>query len=82
MRDERTDAGNMVAEDAEWQNPANWHGGLLGLYFSRRDPRAFVPKRSGIGATINFARPAGVVFLIAIVGFAALMIWLTRGASR
>lgn len=82
MIDEHSGAKGMAAEDAEWRNPANWHGGPLGLYFSRRDPRAFVPKRSGIGATINFARPAGVGFLIAILGFAALMLWLTRGTAR
>jgi uncharacterized membrane protein len=69
-------------EDAEWRNPVNWRGGPLGIYCSRRDPRAFVPKRSGLGATINFARPLGIAFLVAILGFAALMFWLTRGTSR
>jgi uncharacterized membrane protein len=82
MSDERVRTERSAEEDAEWRNPANWHGGPLGLYFSRRDPRAFVPKRSGIGATINFARPLGVAFLVGILGFAALMFWLSRGVSR
>ena len=63
-------------EDAEWANPKNWHGGFLNLYFSRLDTRPFVPKRGTElgGATINFARPAGIGFivgalLLVILGF-------------
>jgi uncharacterized membrane protein len=72
----------FASEDAEWNDPANWHGGLLGLYFSRRDPRAFVPKRSGLGVTINFARPLGVAFLVGIALFVAIVVWLTRGSRH
>jgi uncharacterized membrane protein len=50
----------------------------LGLYFSRRDRRAFVPKRSGLGATVNFARGAGVGFLVGVLGFVVLLLALTR----
>jgi uncharacterized membrane protein len=74
--------GRLAAEDAEWRNSANWHGGPLGLYFSRRDSRPFVPKRSGVGATINFARPAGVALLAGVLLFVALLAWLTRGAKH
>jgi uncharacterized membrane protein len=73
-------------EDAEWENPANWHAGVLNLYFSRRDSRPFVPKRGTVvgGATINFARPAGWGLLVGIALFVALVFilnrtdWLTR----
>jgi uncharacterized membrane protein len=62
-------------DDAEWENPDNWHAGL---YFSRRDSRSFVPKRNPVlGATINFARPAGYVFLLCILAFVVLVAWLT-----
>ena len=79
---EQRSSGSPTTEDAEWRNPANWHGGPLGLYFSRRDLRPFVPKRNGLGATINFARPAGVAFLIGLLLFVALLAWLTHGARR
>jgi uncharacterized membrane protein len=61
-------------DDAEWQNPANWHGRV---YFSRRDSRGFVPnRRPGVGPTINFARPTGYGFVLGAVACAALVIWL------
>jgi uncharacterized membrane protein len=61
-------------DDAEWRNPANWHGPV---YFSRRDSRGFVPNRKpGIGPAINFAHPAGYGFVIGALAFAAVVIWL------
>lgn len=78
--------GMSIAErdEAEWNNPANWHGGPLNLYFSRRDSRPFVPKRGSqmAGATINFAHKAGVFMLLGILGFSVLMIVLTRGSHH
>ena len=79
---EQPPLNGVAAEDAEWRNPANWHGGPLGLYFSRRDTRPFVPKRSGLGVAINFARPAGIAYLIGILLFVALVIFLSRGKSH
>ena len=64
--------------DTEWQDAANWRVGTF--YFSRRDSRAFVPKRHALlGATINFAKPIGVAFLLGILVFAALIIYLNTG---
>ena len=65
-------------EDAEWSNPENWHGGPLNLYYSKRDARAFVPKRGTElgGATPNFACAAGVAFLVGIGLFVGLVYWL------
>lgn len=64
-------------DDAEWQNPANWRAGTF--YFSRRDSRSFVPKRHRLlGTTINFAKPAGVAFLLGALLFAALVVYLNR----
>lgn len=66
-------------DDAEWQNPDNWY--LEFLYFSRRDSRPFVPKRGGselLGATPNFAHPAGVSLLAGMLAFAVLLCWLNR----
>jgi uncharacterized membrane protein len=39
----------------------NWLGGVI--YYNRDDPDALVPKRYGWGWTVNFAHPAGKVFL-------------------
>jgi uncharacterized membrane protein len=70
-------------DESEYQNPANWHGGSLGLYYSKRDSRAFVPKRPGaFGAAINFAHLSGVLFLAGILAFAGMMFVLTRGQHR
>lgn len=45
---------------------------LGGIYFNRKDPRILVPKRFGIGQTINFGQvltKKGIGFLI-LVGIA------------
>jgi len=36
------------------KNPQNWK--LLVFYFNRSEPRLWVPKRFGLGFTMNFAR--------------------------
>jgi uncharacterized membrane protein len=66
-------------DEAEWRSPANWHGGPLRLYASRRDSRAFVPKRaSGLGVTINFANRTGVAFLVGALIFVLVLTFVTR----
>jgi uncharacterized membrane protein len=70
-------------DDEEWNDPANWHGGILGIYYSKRDSRSFVPKRNPLmGVTINFARPGGIVFLFLILAFAVIMVVLTTRHPR
>jgi uncharacterized membrane protein len=57
-------------EDAEWANPANWYGGFLNLYYSKRDTRGFVPKRNpAMGTTINWAKPEGAWFVVGVIVF-------------
>ena len=58
-------------DEAEWQNPANWRFGLF--YYSPRDSRPWVPKRSmygrrRYGGTPNFAKPSARQHLMVIVG--------------
>jgi uncharacterized membrane protein len=38
-----------------------WWGGVV--YSNRDDPELFVPKRSGLGWTVNFAHPGGKLIL-------------------
>lgn len=57
----------------------NWFLDIF--YVSRRDSRSFVPKRGCdemAGATVNFARPAGLLLFVGIFAFLGLMYWLTR----
>jgi len=61
--------------DQEWRNPDNWsRRGLFGLYFSKRDPRLFVPKAApSAGWTLNLARPAAVWILKALITLPVLL---------
>jgi len=43
----------MIARDSD---PHHWK--LLIFYYNPADPRLFVPKRTGLPVTLNFARPA------------------------
>jgi uncharacterized membrane protein len=53
-----------------------WKGGIF--YFNPEDPSIFVEKRFGIGWTINFGHPVGMIFtvvvLVIVVGSLALTI--------
>jgi uncharacterized membrane protein len=58
----------------EWENPANWSDSIVGVYFSKRDSRIWVPKRvPGFGWTLNLARPAGAWFLVALLSLPPML---------
>jgi uncharacterized membrane protein len=42
------------------------------IYYNPDDPRTLVPKRIGIGVTLNFARPVAKVFAV-IIFFAIIL---------
>jgi uncharacterized membrane protein len=48
----------------------HWHGFV---YVNRDDPAVMVPKRHGIGWTLNFGRPVAWVFLVALIGVPVLL---------
>ncbi len=52
-----------------------WYGPF---YFDRSDPRVFVPRRLGWGWTVNFARPAAYLIVLAplVLGAAILAVAL------
>ncbi|MGD2128217.1 MAG: DUF5808 domain-containing protein [Lysobacterales bacterium] len=60
----------------EWRNAVaneedHWYFAIF--YFNPEDKRLFLPKRSGLGWTINFAQPLAIVILVLlIVGLVAL----------
>ncbi|MEI6101877.1 MAG: DUF5808 domain-containing protein, partial [Eubacteriales bacterium] len=59
FRMRRDPQGKVYDDDNKW---------VLGMfYFNPSDPSVFVEKRSGIGQTINFARPAAWIVIAVIV---------------
>jgi len=56
------------ALNALHENPDHWH--LIFFYFAAEDPRIVVKKRHGVGWTLNFARPAAIPFLVALIAAA------------
>jgi uncharacterized membrane protein len=66
---------------AEWDNPANWSDTVVGIYFSKRDSRIWVPKRvPSFGWTLNLAHPAGAWWLVGLLAVpTALAGLLARG---
>lgn len=53
------------------------HWTLWVFYYNRDDKRVFVPKRSGLGWTLNFANPYAVAVLLAMlaVSIAIMLMW-------
>ena len=56
VRDPRSPRPDAVDDDQHWK------GGLF--YVNRDDPALVVPRRFGLGWTLNLARPAGIVLII------------------
>ena len=65
----------LVLSERTFPSEPSGAAGWLNLYFSRRDKRSFVPKRGTVvgGATVTFARAAGVVYLVGISLFGLLI---------
>jgi len=55
-------------------------GGLV--YYAPDDPAVFVPKRLGIGQTLNFARPAAWAFLGLVIGAPLLLARIIHDVAR
>ncbi len=54
-------------------NPQHWK--LLVFYYNPENPKLFVPKRTGLPLTINFAKPAAWMLsfgILALLLFAAI----------
>ena len=57
-----------------------WMGGIV--YFNPSDPALMVPKRSGLGYTLNMGRPVAWVFVSALVLLPAILPLLLRGGIK
>jgi len=68
---------------AEWENPANWSNAVVGVYFSKRDSRAWVRKRvPSWGWTINLGHPAGAWWLVALLAVPPILAVTWRSRPR
>lgn len=53
--------------EVEWASADNWGGPkLLSVYFSKKDPRVWVPTRARKLWTPNLAHDAGVIWFVGI----------------
>lgn len=61
---------------AEWENPDNWS---MGIYFSKKDSRVWVPKSvPWMGWTVNVGQKGGAVWLLSfLIGLPILIVILT-----
>lgn len=71
------------AAPAAPDDDAHWKGGII--YVNRDDPAIWVPRRFGMGWTINLGRPAGIAIgiltILVIVGIVVTVL-LTAGHGR
>jgi uncharacterized membrane protein len=62
------DATQRKINQEEWESPANWSDTVVGVYFSKRDSRVWVPKRvPSFGWTVNLGHPAGAWWLVGLL---------------
>jgi uncharacterized membrane protein len=81
-RRSRTPAGPPAERDLTGLGPGPWSreddrywlGGLI--YYNPGDPEPFIPKRFGLGWTVNFGHPLGKVLLVVLIGMVLLPIVL------
>jgi uncharacterized membrane protein len=58
---------------------ASWKLGVF--YADASDPSVFVPKRFGVGWTLNFARPAAWLCVLALVALVGGLVWLCAAVA-
>ena len=54
----------------KWRNKVpneedHWNWGFI--YYNRDDKRIFLPKRTGLGITFNFAQPVSIILTVTIL---------------
>lgn len=56
------DIRTLAGSDVLGTRPEGWRAGGL-IYYAPEDPALFVPKKLGIGQTLNFGRPGAWIFI-------------------
>ncbi len=64
---------NKVSSNSD--DDSLWKAGVL--YYNKNDTRLMVPKRFGVGYTINFGRPAGLVIFILLISIPVAVVIVT-----
>lgn len=70
------DAADVAAMHADSKN---WHV-CSQFYVARQDPRVCVPKRSGLGCTVNLGHPWGPFVLLLTIGVVLAIVFGVRAA--
>lgn len=71
---EKKPSGTILDDDAKW---------VLGLfYYNPSDPSAFIEKRSGIGYSPNYAKPAGWIFTFGILAVVIIILIVSFTAKK
>ena len=65
-RDRKIEARYRTETTIVTDDDDNWIGGMF--YYNKKDRRLMVPKRFGVGGTMNIAHPAGKVLCAFVVG--------------
>jgi uncharacterized membrane protein len=77
MNDEGSRAINRTQAEIdreEWENPENWSASVVGIYFSKKDSRVWVPKRiPSFGWTLNLAHPVAAWWLVGLLAIPTLI---------
>ncbi|MGF1429933.1 DUF1648 domain-containing protein [Kitasatospora sp. LaBMicrA B282] len=77
VAEQAPDAGPTTPPVEHQDDDRHWRlGGLF--YLNREDSALFVPKRFGIGWTLNLANPGAVAFVVLLLGLAVGLPLLTR----
>jgi len=71
----RTPADRQFTDEVYRDDDRYWYGGLF--YNNPDDPAVFVPKRYGLGWTVNFGNPVGKLVLIGTLLFPLVLLILT-----
>lgn len=70
-------------DQAEWDDPSNWSHPVFGVYFSKRDSRVWVPKRTpSWGWTLNMGHPTGLWWLVGLLMLPWMIVARFGGRSR
>ena len=71
------DEGEEDTGLTHWDDDKYWRGGLF--YINREDHALLVPRRFGLGWTLNFGNPRAAMLLAGVVALIALLITLRFG---